>query len=293
MRFRKLTKEEERVIVDKGTETPFSGEYDKNFKPGIYFCRRCGAPLYHSKDKFDARCGWPSFDDALPGAIKRLPDPDGSRTEIECARCSAHLGHVFSGEMLTKKNIRHCVNSISMLFIPSDKVKTETIVLGAGCFWCTEAVFNMISGVLAATPGYAGGRTENPTYEQVCDGDTGHAEVAKIEYFPKMITLKYLLDVFFTMHDPTSLNRQGNDVGDQYRSLILFTSKKQGTAVRAYIKKAQARYSQPIVTEVKALDKFYQAEDYHQKYFEKNQHQPYCNIIISPKLSKVKKEFKL
>ncbi len=170
MRFRKLTPEEESVIVGKDTEIPFSGEYDKNFKPGIYTCRRCGAPLYHSKDKFDARCGWPSFDDALPGAIKRLPDPDGFRIEIECARCSAHLGHVFTGEMLTKKNVRHCVNSISMLFMPLEKVKTETIVLGGGCFWCTEAVFNMISGVLAAIPGYAGGSIVNPTYEQILRG---------------------------------------------------------------------------------------------------------------------------
>ncbi|MGC8538131.1 MAG: methionine-R-sulfoxide reductase [Candidatus Micrarchaeia archaeon] len=117
-RFRKLTKEEERVIVYKGTERPFSGEYEHEFRKGTYVCKRCGAKLYRSEDKFDAHCGWPSFDDEIKGAIRRVPDPDGHRTEIECANCGAHLGHVFEGEHLTKKNVRHCVNSISMIFIP-------------------------------------------------------------------------------------------------------------------------------------------------------------------------------
>ncbi len=120
-KYRKLTEEERRVIEDKGTEAPFSGEYEDNFRPGVYVCKKCGASLYRSEDKFDARCGWPSFDDEIKGAVKRIPDPDGSRTEIECAKCGAHLGHVFMGEMFTMKNVRHCVNSISLLFVPTGK----------------------------------------------------------------------------------------------------------------------------------------------------------------------------
>lgn len=125
MKLNKLTKEEERIIVHRGTEMPFSGEYDSNFREGIYVCRRCDAPLYRSKDKFDAHCGWPAFDQEIPGAVKRIPDPDGQRTEIQCARCGAHLGHVFVGEGFTKTNTRHCVNSISMRFIPKGKEKDK------------------------------------------------------------------------------------------------------------------------------------------------------------------------
>jgi len=293
MKLKKLSPEERYVIEDRGTEAPFSGKYEDHYKSGLYTCKRCGAPLYKSDSKFDAHCGWPSFDQALPKAIKRLPDPDGMRTEIRCANCDAHLGHVFEGEHLTKKNVRYCVNSISMDFIPEEEIKKESIVLGGGCFWCTEAVFKMVPGVLGAEPGYAGGIKKDPTYEEVCSGDTGHAEVVKVDFLAEIVKLDRILDIFFSMHDPTSLNRQGNDEGTQYRSIILYSDEKQKNAVERHIKNIAKDYEKPIVTELKKLEIFYPAEDYHKDYFKKNPAQPYCMLVVSPKVKKMKAKFDL
>jgi peptide-methionine (S)-S-oxide reductase len=169
----------------------------------------------------------------------------------------------------------------------------ETIVFGGGCFWCTEAVFELFDGISKTMPGYAGGTTKNPNYEQVCSGNSGHAEVLQIEYDPKVIELEKLLDVFFTMHDPTSLNRQGADFGTQYRSIVLYTSAEQKAVIEKFIKERQKDFDKPIVTEVKKLDVFYPAEGYHQKYYDKNRSQPYCSVVIGPKIAKVKKKYGL
>ena len=166
----------------------------------------------------------------------------------------------------------------------------ETIVLGGGCFWCTEALLNTLEGVVRATPGYAGGFVPDPTYRQVCDGTTGHAEVVEVEYDPEIISLEDLLDVFFATHDPTSLNRQGADVGTQYRSIVLYNSPQQKEKVEKVIGWLAKDYSMPIVTEVKELESFYPAEDYHQRYFDRNPNQPYCRAVISPKLAKLRKK---
>ncbi len=166
--------------------------------------------------------------------------------------------------------------------------KTETIVLGGGCFWCLEALLKTITGVSRAAPGYAGGTVDNPTYESVSTGKTGHAEVVKVEFDPDQISLPDLLAVFFEIHDPTTLNRQGNDVGTQYRSIILYNHENQGTVVRRALAAAQTNFSAPIVTEVKKLDKFWPAENYHVDYFAKNKNQPYCRLVIAPKLAKLK-----
>lgn len=174
-----------------------------------------------------------------------------------------------------------------------DKNKKEVAVFGGGCFWCTEAIFKMLKGVISVSPGYAGGTTKNPTYEEVSGGATGHAEVTQIEYDPAVMPFETLLTVFFATHDPTTLNRQGADVGPQYRSIILYTSEEQKAAADKFIKElnASTKEGQPIVTEVKPLDKFYPAESYHKDYYEKNKTAPYCQVVINPKLKKVQEKF--
>ncbi|MBI2640712.1 MAG: peptide-methionine (S)-S-oxide reductase MsrA [Candidatus Sungbacteria bacterium] len=169
----------------------------------------------------------------------------------------------------------------------------EIAVFGGGCFWCTEAVFGELRGVISVMPGYAGGTKTNPTYEEVCSGKTGHAEVIKIEYDPGRIKFTDLLTVFFATHDPSTPNRQGNDVGTQYRSIILYTNTEQKKQAEEFIKKLNesSPEGKPIVTEIKPLEKFYEAEEYHREYYKKNSAQPYCQIVINPKLEKLQKEF--
>lgn len=170
---------------------------------------------------------------------------------------------------------------------------TEVAVFGGGCFWCTEAVFRMLRGVESVTPGYAGGTTLYPTYDEVCGGATGHAEVIRIVYDPAQVTYRTLLTVFFATHDPTTLNRQGNDVGTQYRSLILYTTPAQRDEAAAYIQEFDASTTEgdPVVTEVAPLTEFYEAESYHRNYFASHPEQSYCHLVISPKVEKVQKQF--
>ncbi len=168
----------------------------------------------------------------------------------------------------------------------------ETAIFGNGCFWCTEAIFNRLRGVSSVVSGYAGGKTKNPTYYDVSDGETGHAEVLKIEFNPKEISYKQLLDVFYHTHDPTSLNKQGADVGTQYRSIILYNSEEQKQIAEDVTKEVQADFDKPIVTEIVPLDTFYDAESYHQQYYEKNSFQPYCQLVITPKVDKFQKRYK-
>lgn len=170
-------------------------------------------------------------------------------------------------------------------------IDKEIIVFGGGCFWCTEAVFSKLKGVKSVNPGYAGGIKENPTYEQVCSGDTGHAEVIKIKYDPNEIKLDDLLAVFFAAHNPITLNQQGNDIGTQYRSIIFSTTEKQKEEAEKFIKDLNDNTSAKIVTEVKPLEKFYQAEDYHRDYYKRNKSAPYCQIVINPKIDKLKDRF--
>jgi len=169
----------------------------------------------------------------------------------------------------------------------------QVAILGGGCFWCLEAVFDRLRGVKSVDSGYTGGQVDNPTYRQVCDGDTGHVEVVRVTFDPSEITFKDLLEVFFEIHDPTTLNRQGNDVGEQYRSVIFYTSEEQKAQAEEVIRELNAaqKYPEPIVTAVEPAEKFYMAEAYHQEYYQNNRTQPYCMFVVSPKVKKFEKVF--
>jgi peptide-methionine (S)-S-oxide reductase len=175
----------------------------------------------------------------------------------------------------------------------SKNAKNDVAVFGGGCFWCTEAVFDELRGVISVVSGYAGGSTKNPTYEQVCSGGTGHAEVIRIEFDPTQISFRDLMTVFFATHDPTTLNRQGNDVGTQYRSAVFYANEQQKQEAAAFIKELNESkaFGKPVVTTLEPLGEFYEAEDYHQKYYANNPYQPYCQYLIPPKLNKLHKQF--
>lgn len=296
MKYPKMTNEEKNVIFNKGTEKPFSGKYVNFFDPGTYVCRRCKTPLYRSNRKFDGHCGWPSFEKEISRKVRKIPDNDGKRLEIQCALCGAHLGHIFEGEKLTPVDIRHCVNSISLQFVSKKEAcDLETAVFGGGCFWSMEAMFEKIRGVYSVLPGYSGGKLPNPTYEEVSAGSTEYAEVIKIEFDPEVISYSTLIDVFFEIHDPTTLNRQGNDVGTQYRSIVLYSSEEQKIQTVENMRRITklGRYNgRPIFTEIRSLDRFYPAEDYHHDYYKTNIIQPYCKLIISPKLNEFQIKFR-
>ncbi len=274
MNYNKLSSAEEKVIIHKGTENPFSGKYLDNTERGIYTCKRCDAPLYKSKDKFKTGCGWPGFDDEIKGAIKRQTDADGRRIEILCANCGAHLGHVFEGEQLTDKNIRHCVNSISMNFIPDYE---KTVYFAAGCFWGVEYYFKQATGVISTSVGYIGGDTKNPTYQDICYRETGHAEAVKVVYNSQKTNFEDLVKLFFEIHDFTQIDRQGPDIGEQYRSAIFFTDKNQ-EEIANRIKQLLQDKDYNVATEITEAEKFWIGEDYHQDYYQKNDKQPYCHF---------------
>lgn len=279
MCYNELTPDEERVINEKGTERPFSGKYYLNKERGTYLCRKCDAPLFRSSAKFESGTGWPSFDDAIDGAVRQVPDADGRRTEIVCAKCGAHLGHVFFNEGLTSKNVRHCVNSVSLGFLPEAQAAslTEKALFAGGCFWGVEYHFSKLKGVLSVRSGYTGGKTEDPSYKEVCTGKTGHAEAVEIEYDPAVVSYETLAKLFFEIHDPSQLNRQGPDIGTQYRSAVFYTTEEQKAMAEKLVGILNAK-GYRVVTTIEKAGKFWSAEDYHQDYYEKTGHQPYCHV---------------
>jgi len=274
-----LTPEERRVIIEKGTEAPFTGDLLNEKREGTYICRQCGTPLFYSTDKFDSRCGWPSFDDAIPGRVLRVPDADGRRTEILCAACRGHLGHVFTGEGFTDKNTRHCVNSVSMDFIPGPVERPTTAIFAGGCFWGVEYHMEKIDGVKDVVSGYTGGRKADPAYGEVSRGNTGHYEAVRVSYDPEKVDYETLAKTFFEIHDPTQRNGQGPDIGKQYRSVVFYAGDEQKATAEKLIRVLEEK-GYKVATKLLPAKTFYEAEAYHQDYYERKGSRPYCHAYV-------------
>ncbi len=262
---KKLSAEQFAVTQQCGTEPAFRNAYWDNHKPGIYVDVVSGEPLFSSLDKFDSGTGWPSFTQPVKGTdiVEKKDSAFGMvRTEVRSKVADSHLGHVFDDGPADKGGLRYCINSASLKFIPVEEMRK-------------------IPGVIKTTVGYTGGTTANPTYEDVCTGGTGHAEAIQVEFDSARLSYESLLDYFFRMHDPTTLNRQHNDVGTQYRSAIFYTreaQKKTAESVKAKWDKS-GKFSRPITTEITAATEFYSAEEYHQKYLIKNPGGYTCHVL--------------
>lgn len=309
-----LSPKQYQVLREHGTERAFSGALLKNTAAGVYRCAACDLPLFESETKFKSGTGWPSFYKAIAtGNVDEETDESYGmvRTEIHCGRCDGHLGHVFpDGPEPT--GLRYCVNSVSIEFTPLEDIASladttamnqETTipdghamaVFAGGCFWCVEAVFEELDGVHDAISGYAGGAADTANYEAVCSGRTKHAEAVQIVYDPETIAYEDLLRVHFATHDPTTLNRQGPDVGPQYRSAIFYADDQEKALAQAFIDELDSQKvfgNRPVVTTLEPLTKFYTAERYHQNYVCDNPSQGYVRRIALPKVDKVRKQFK-
>lgn len=285
-----LSPEVYRITRLHGTERPHSSDMCTSFAAGLYGCACCGTLLFDAREKYDSGTGWPSF--TQPYTIEAISYHEDRalsmrRIEVRCNTCDAHLGHVFP-DGPAPSGLRYCINALAL---KKKDTHLRKAVIGGGCFWCTHALFNKLEGVLSVRSGYSGGQISNPTYKEVCSGLTGHAEGIEITYDPTIVSYRELLDIHLETHDPTTLNQQGADRGTQYRSVVFHESEEEKTIAQAAIAEAQARYKDPIVTTIEPYQVFYEAEPYHQDYYDKAPTERYCQIVISPKLEKFKSKF--
>lgn len=289
---RELSEEQFRILREHGTERAFSSPLNKEYKPGRYVCAGCRQELFAADTKFDSGTGWPSFFAAMDDSIGVSEDKSffQTRTEVHCARCGGHLGHVFpDGPEPT--GMRYCINGAALQFEQATdagvggggrepgKANLAVATFAAGCFWGVEAEFRQVDGVADVAVCYTGGATADPTYKRVCTDTTGHAEAVQVSFDPRRVSYERLLDVFWNLHDPTTLNAQGPDVGSQYRSAIFTHDEAQAKAAlasRAALEKS-GRFKRPIVTEIVAAGPAYRAEEYHQEYFAKRGIDPTCH----------------
>jgi peptide methionine sulfoxide reductase msrA/msrB len=268
MKLNYLNEEETKIIINKDTESPFTGKFYEHKESGIYKCKQCDNPLYRSDFKFESGCGWPSFDDSIEGSVSQVLDNDGVRVEIICSKCNGHLGHIFRNEHMTSKNIRHCVNSISLGFNAWDDISHKKAYFAGGCFWGIEKNFDGLEGVFSAISGYMGGHTKNPTYEIVCTGNTGHLEVVQVHYDENIISYKELVDLFFKMHNIEQADGQGVDIGSQYLSGVFTSDKNEINIIQNKINDLN-NDGYKVATKIYEDSIFYEAEEYHQDYFRK------------------------
>ncbi len=292
----KLTDLQYAVTRQYATEPPFHNEYWDNKKAGLYVDRISGVPLFSSEDKFDSGTGWPSFmKPVFPDSIHERSDTGAGmvRTEVSASVSGSHLGHVFD-DGPGKNGLRYCINSASLRFVPEAELEREGYahyrpvsgnrfaLFAAGCFWGTEGYFRQLNGVIDTDVGYSGGTSKNPTYDEVLQGDSGHAETLRIEYDPGVISYADLLRHFFRMHDPTTQDRQGNDRGSQYRSAVFITTPEERTEAGSVLAELEAAgaWEDPAVTEIRQAGAFYPAEPHHQDYLDKHPG-GYCHVDLA------------
>lgn len=301
-----LTPEQYKIVRENGTEPPFKNALYNNKKPGLYVDIVSNKPLFSSRDKFDSGTGWPSFTQPIfETEIIEKPDTShgAKRTEVRSKTANSHLGHVFN-DGPGEKGLRYCINSGALKFVPLEdleknsysqylslfeekdfkeaKIKpVEVALFGGGCFWGVEEILRQIKGVLDVMVGYSGGKSEDPKYENVKTGTTGHAEVVLVKYDPKQITYAEILNYFFRLHDPTTLNQQGGDIGTQYRSVIFYYNKKQKEIAEQIKEKTNksGKWKKPVVTEIVPAKEFWPAEEYHQDYLQKNPRGYTCHFL--------------